>query len=344
MTETPNPVDTAAYLLPVNGPTIGPSGAIVPDDPIIVPPPTPPVTSITVTGPSTPVQTFTLSARLAITTVPVPTLRPTTINTNLAFDLMPNGNPGNSALAPLSVCWFDVCNADILNSGSNVGTCRVGCGTVYAEIGSYKFGSQAQLPLIFTLSGTIVGQFNTAGNYDFTPPVVNGQCYAHLGNAGAGTAAYNEMGVYNSKGADVGLLSLRVYSSGFTGVVADQNYAELGSGSSLAGLNVTCQTGTIRFIVGGYTPGGPGVGQTALTINPTTAASAPGSLVADYPIIPPSYTVATLPTPTAALAGARAFVTDQLTALPLWGGALTGGGALVCPCWCTGAAGAWVAG
>jgi hypothetical protein len=54
------------------------------------------------------------------------------------------------------------------------------------------------------------------------------------------------------------------------------------------------------------------------------------------------FTVATLPAASAALAGKKVYVTDQLTALPAWGGALTGGGALTCPCWCTGAD--WVAG
>lgn len=304
----------------------------------------PPGTSLTIVGPETAAQGFTLSARDALTTFPVPTLRPTTVNTGLAFDLMPNGAPGNNADAPLSVCWFDVCNADVLHSGGNVGTCRVGCGTVYAEIGSYAFGSQTQLPLIFTLSGTVVGEFTTAGNYDFKPIVANGQCYVHMGNAGVGTGAYNEMGVYNSYLAPNGFFGLRVYSTGWTAVPGLANWASLTAGTSLAGMDISTNTGPILFLTGGYTHGAPGVGQTAATINSTAAANAPGSLVANYPIIPPSYTVATLPTPTAALAGARAFVTDQLSSLPAWGGALTGGGALVCPCWCTGAAGAWVAG
>jgi hypothetical protein len=59
-------------------------------------------------------------------------------------------------------------------------------------------------------------------------------------------------------------------------------------------------------------------------------------------IAPPSYTVATLPAASAANKGFRATVTDQLTSLPAFGAALTGGGALACPCWSTGSA--WVAG
>jgi len=48
------------------------------------------------------------------------------------------------------------------------------------------------------------------------------------------------------------------------------------------------------------------------------------------------YTVATLPTPTAALTGARAFVTDKLTG-PSWAAAVgSGGGSYVSPVWCDG--------
>jgi hypothetical protein len=59
-------------------------------------------------------------------------------------------------------------------------------------------------------------------------------------------------------------------------------------------------------------------------------------------IAPPTYTVATLPAASAANKGFRACVSDQLSSLPAWGGALTGGGTLLCPCWSNGTA--WVAG
>ena len=59
-------------------------------------------------------------------------------------------------------------------------------------------------------------------------------------------------------------------------------------------------------------------------------------------VTPPTYTVDTLPAASAANKGFRANVSDQLTSLPAFGGALTGGGALLCPCWSNGTA--WVAG
>ncbi|MDR3487102.1 MAG: hypothetical protein P4M05_19620 [Bradyrhizobium sp.] len=52
------------------------------------------------------------------------------------------------------------------------------------------------------------------------------------------------------------------------------------------------------------------------------------------------FTVATLPAATAALKGARAFVSDASS--PTWGGALTGGSSTFCPVFCNGSA--WRAG
>jgi hypothetical protein len=58
------------------------------------------------------------------------------------------------------------------------------------------------------------------------------------------------------------------------------------------------------------------------------------------PVIPGTYTVATLPAASAALLGAIAVVTDATT--PTWGSALTGGGAVVCLALCQGTSG-WTA-
>ena len=286
--------------------------------------------------------TWMLGTRDALTTFPVPTLRPTTPATNLALDLMPNGAPGNSSNAPNSVCWFDVCNADTLSGSHAVATARVGCGTSLSEFGSYAFSGASLNPLALTMGGTVA--MNLANNgyqWDFSTNFpVNGQSYLHLTNSSAAASAYAELGVLNN--VVNGSLLLRIYGGGWTAVAADQNYGELTASVGLSGLNITTNTGPIRILTGGFTPGGPGVGQQVATINSTAAVNAPGSFVALYPIIPPTYTVSTLPSPTAALAGARANVSDQLTALPLWGGALTGTGLLTCPCWCTGSA--WVAG
>lgn len=297
--------------------------------------------SLTIAGPQAAAQGFTLSVRDALTTFPVPTLRPTTVNTGLAFDIMPNGAPGNSGDAPLSVCWFDVCNADTLSGAHAVATARVGCGTSYSEFGSYAFSGATLNSLVLTMGGTIAMTLaNTGNTWDLSHLFpVNGENYFHLYNTSSGSSAYADLGVLNNSAS--GFMTIRAYSTNFS-LASDQNYGEVIANVGLAGMNITTQTGPIRILTGGFTPGGPGTGQQVATFNSTAAANAPGSLVANYPIIPPSYLVSTLPTPTAALAGARAFVTDQLTSLPAWGGALTGGGALTCPCWCTGAA--WVAG
>ena len=339
MTETPNPVDTAAYLLPVNGPTIGASGAIVPDEPIIV---VPPVTSLTIAGPQTAAQGFTLSVRDALTTFPVPVFRPTTVNTGLALDLMPNGSPGNSGDAPLSVCWFDVCNADTLSGAHAVATARVGCGTSLSEFGSYAFSGASLNPLALTMGGVIA--MNLANNgyqWDFSANFpVNGLSYTHHTNSSAGTGAYAEFGVVNSNGATLGLGYFRAYGGGWTAVAGDANFIEVGSNTT-AGIGVTANggaTGVIRFIAGGFTPGGPGAGQTVAQFNPVGAANAPGSLVANYPPILPIYTITTLPTGTAALTGARAFVSNGLLATG-WGNAVAGAGSVLLPVFCIGTGG-----
>lgn len=70
----------------------------------------------------------------------------------------------------------------------------------------------------------------------------------------------------------------------------------------------------------------------------TTTANSLGTLLANT-LRTNGFTVATLPT---GVTGARAYVTDQLTACPAVGAALTGGGAVVCPTFYNGSA--WVGG
>ena len=62
---------------------------------------------------STGIMQCVLSQRTAITSEPVPTLRPTTANTAIALDIMPNGSPGGTGIA-----WHDICDADVLNNTS----------------------------------------------------------------------------------------------------------------------------------------------------------------------------------------------------------------------------------
>lgn len=76
-------------------------------------------------------------------------------------------------------------------------------------------------------------------------------------------------------------------------------------------------------------------------INLNLAAKGSGIITSSGPVaLSPGYTVATLPSASAALKGAKAYVTDATS--PTFLGTLTGGGTVVCPVFCNGTA--WVAG
>lgn len=77
-----------------------------------------------------------------------------------------------------------------------------------------------------------------------------------------------------------------------------------------------------------------------LTINHNGTNPGVAQVAFNTPVKTGVYTVATLPAASAALQGARALVTDATS--PTFLGALTGGGSVVCPVFCTGAA--WLAG
>ena len=260
---------------------------------------------ITGAGVQAQAQYWTLSTRNALTTFPVVVMRPTTVNTGLAFDLMPNGAPGNNGNAPFSVCWFDVCNADTLVGATKVATARVGCGTSLSEFGSYAFSGATLNPLALTMGGKIAMNLaNTGYQWDFSVNFpFNGRSYLTLTNSSAGASAYTEIAVQNNVGN--GLISLRAYGGGWTAVAADQNYGELTTGAGLAGLNITTNTGAIRILTGGFTPGGPGTGDQAGQVNSVGGAAAgAGALVWYYPIHQTDYVYAT------PLTGATVVITD----------------------------------
>jgi hypothetical protein len=110
---------------------------------------------------------FTLSMKdltAGVDTFAVPSFRPTTANSVLAFDLMPNGTPTavNGYLT-----WSDICDTDILNAaGSQVVDClHLAAGTSAMYIGSLGF-SKTPEPLIFVAGvwpGTQAMEVTAAG-------------------------------------------------------------------------------------------------------------------------------------------------------------------------------------
>lgn len=108
------------------------------------------------------------------------------------------------------------------------------------------------------------------------------------------------------------------------------NYTRLSLAATSTTMTIAAQTA------------GTGADDIDLTLTPagTGVVAATGSITSTGTIKTAGYTVAGLPA--AGTAGRRAYVTDQLTACAATGGAITGGGAVVCPVFDNGAA--WVSG
>lgn len=80
-------------------------------------------------------QAYGVGVRAAVTTFPVPSFRPTTANTVIALDVMPNGTPGAGIKA-----WIDVCDTDILAAA---GTPAVRTAYLYLDGAAVRLASKA---------------------------------------------------------------------------------------------------------------------------------------------------------------------------------------------------------
>jgi hypothetical protein len=125
---------------------------------------------------STGVMQSVLSQRAAITSQPVPTLRPTTANTVIAFDVMPSGAPSGNEYA-----WVDICDADCFNNTSTATNfLHLSANPTTLEVGSASLYGGAGKPLIFTYGGTEKFRLNAIGlgvgvngNTSFSPLTVS---------------------------------------------------------------------------------------------------------------------------------------------------------------------------
>jgi hypothetical protein len=239
----------------------------------------------------TPATQWTLAARQAITTFPVPVMRPTQPNTGLAFDLMPNGtaiDAGNG------FTWFDVCDSDVLNvANTTVGTARVAVHANFAEFGAYSYGVGAKGIQLTVNSGQNALQIVPNGTQidcHLGIPNNNYSNYLHANNVYAGTTAYAEIGAVANVAADFAYL--RQYATTFTAVAGYGNWAELGTAGG--GLQIGTNSGVasggtakVRFTVGGWTSGGIGVGNDVAYINPVGTAGAGFNFI--YPALFPTY-------------------------------------------------------
>lgn len=104
---------------------------------------------------------FSLSTRQTVSTIPVPSFRPTSINSAIAVDIMPNGNPsefGNNGIA-----WIDIINEDALIGEPGMEGARVGVFADKVEFGSRVFNSGTAIPLTFTVDATEYMRIATDG-------------------------------------------------------------------------------------------------------------------------------------------------------------------------------------
>jgi hypothetical protein len=92
---------------------------------------------------------FQLTAR-TVSTVSVPTLYPVAPNSLVAFDLSPNGNPSDVGYGK---AWSDICNVDVIKSGSSALQCiHMGSGT-NQQFGVAEYNSG-------TMPNFFIGQLN----------------------------------------------------------------------------------------------------------------------------------------------------------------------------------------
>ena len=99
---------------------------------------------------------------------PVAVFKPSSDNGNLnfAFDIMPNGTPGD--YSDNGITWVDVCDANVSTGSGAVGAARIGISTTAVTFGSRAFGGASAKPVNFvvnndtrmTLSTTNTSTFN----------------------------------------------------------------------------------------------------------------------------------------------------------------------------------------
>jgi hypothetical protein len=108
---------------------------------------------------------FQVQPRPTITTFPVQTARPTTVNTRMASDLMPNGTA--TANAEGFITWHDDCDADLIaNANAPVGCVRFGADTTlgYSAFGSVAYNGGTLRPLCL-FYGIITNVVNCVATY-----------------------------------------------------------------------------------------------------------------------------------------------------------------------------------
>jgi len=103
-----------------------------------------------------------LAQRSVISNFPVPTFRPTAVNTTIAVDIMPNG----SATPVYSdyISWLDICDADVFgNTSTALNKLGLRTRASVIEIGSDSLYGGSGKPLVFSYQGAEVFRINGSG-------------------------------------------------------------------------------------------------------------------------------------------------------------------------------------
>jgi hypothetical protein len=196
---------SAAASMPVNAKVGGSSIFSVRKDGL--------VTGVTLQMGETSARSWGIVTRDALTTFPVPAIYPTTSNTVIAVDIMPNGSPSNNGTN--GVAWLDICDADIRTGSPAVTALRLGNRKATAvEVGSRNFNGATLLPLWLTMGGTTYGTLATTGQWTFDAAASSNTASTQLRNtysSGANVGAFSALTPnLNSGGSFISYFTLGV--------------------------------------------------------------------------------------------------------------------------------------
>lgn len=110
-------------------------------------------------------QPFALSARKIGLPFPVPTLLPNSSVSNMAFDLMPSGSPGD--FSDNGICWLDVCDTECLSTNPPLAAARVGITSSSVQFGSRAFNGASNKKVEFIVGTDKRITLNTNNTSDF---------------------------------------------------------------------------------------------------------------------------------------------------------------------------------
>ena len=110
-------------------------------------------------------QRYRMKVRTAITSFPVPCVRPTNSNSVIALDVCPNGAPAD--FETNGKAWIDVCDTDVQTGNPQIASARVGITSSQVEFGSKGFNGATAKPVSFIFNNSVVAQYDSNFNFNF---------------------------------------------------------------------------------------------------------------------------------------------------------------------------------